>query len=384
MKSQIFNFISSNNTRRSIYLGLTFAHLITTIYWIKDNGWLRYSTENYKIFCYPMFKNCYQFIFEDTLVMKLVFISYFLLTIFSFLIIGLNKKNLFLPLLILLTLIKTTILFSRYNFMGNYHTMHLSLCIITIISTASINYYRLTLVLQYFFAGLLKLNKEWITGASLVSYSPYMFQNTWYLMSLAYVPVLELVLVWGLLSKSKTLRLVTLSQLVFFHLYSVFIVGFYYPLIMTGLLIPILYFEFSNFKIDNFKNVKESRTIQNTSSLIFILIMFYWNISSKFYNIDPAMDGTVRYLTLNMLDAKLKCQHTLLEETQDGTVVALNIPKLATYLRIHCDAMIFETFLKRLCNKNPERKFMFYLESTRTTDKQFTLVREYKNVCQEL
>lgn len=381
--SRLFsNFYSNELTKQSIYWGLTFAHLITSIYWFKDSGWQRYSFENYKIFCYPVFKNCFELTFANIVLVKILFIFYVLLSLIGLVLIILKYRKFAFPLLFLLTLLKTSILLSRYNFMGNYHTMHLSLCIVTLISLGNINFYRFTLILQYFFAGLLKLNIEWMSGASLVKYSNYLFPGFWNSLSLAYVTILELILVWGLISKNKFIRHITIAQLVIFHLYSILIVGLYYPLIMTGLLIPILFYEFKINKISqfNFEKINFNQII----SFGFVILIILWNLSSKIYLKDPAKDGYIRYLTLNMLDAKLKCQSSLFEETKTGDIMGINIPKLATYYRIHCDPLVFDAFLRRLCLKNPDRKFMFYLESARTTEDNYTLIRAYKNVCQEL
>lgn len=382
MKLPVINFSTNDIVRRSIFFGLAFAHLITAFYWFKGRNWEKFETENFRIFCYPIFKNCHMYVFENILIIKSIYIIYIILSIFVLGITLLNKKKLSFYLIFILTLLKTGLLLSRYNFMGNYHTMHLSLSYVALLSYGSINFYRFSLILQYVFAGLLKTNIEWMAGAALVKYSQYMLKGFWNSLSLSYVVVLELILIWGLLSKNKHIRYITLAQIIIFHLYSTLIVGFYYPLIMTGLLIPIVFIEFTKEESNN--SFKFEIDWRKLTTLGFIVLMIVWNLSTKFYSIDPTMDGNVRYLSLNMLDAKLKCQSSLYEEQADGTIIGLNIPQLATYLRIHCDALVFETFLKRLCLKNPDKKFMFYLESTRTTDKEYTMVREYKNVCKEI
>jgi hypothetical protein len=387
MKSLIFkiysNFYNNYVTKISIFWGLTFAHLITSIYWLNGKNWLSFGLENNKVYCYPILKNCFKFSAENTNYIKYIFVFYFLASVILLILFFFKKFNKYIyPVFIALTLLKAILLLSRYNFMGNYHTMHLSLCIISIISFGNINLYRITLILQYFFAGLLKLNTEWMSGASLIKYGNYLFPGFWNQLSLAYVPVLELLLIWGLLSKNKFIRIITLTQLVMFHLYSILIVGLYYPLIMTGLLIPVIYYEFKEDTIVSQDYIKLN--LRNIISVAVIILIITWNISTKFYALDPSKDGYIRYLSLNMLDAKLKCQSSLFEETKSGDIIGLNIPKLATSYRIHCDPLVFDTFLRRLCIKNPERKFMFYLESARTTETNYTLIRAYKNVCQEL
>lgn len=382
MNFQISNYRFNDFLKRSIYFGLIFSHFITSIYWLKNESWIKYSTENYKTTCFPLFKNCFELAFENLIFIQSIFVLYLLFCLLGLFLVVIDKSKLYLLIFTGLTVLKLFVLLSRYSFMGNYHNMHLSLCILTLISAGSFTFFRLGLVLQYVFAGLLKLNIEWLSGAALVSYSPYMFRGFWNSMSLAYVPVLELILIWGLLSKHSILRRVTIVQLIAFHLYSILIVGLYYPLIMAGLLLPIITKEFTNTNSDTILYNKIG--LKQLAPLFFVFFMVLWNISTKLYTLDPSMDGNISYLSLNMLDAKLKCQHTLLEEKPDGTILALNIPKIATAIRVHCDALVFESFLKRLCIQNPKSKFMFYLESARTTDDKYTLVRKYNNVCEEI
>lgn len=383
MNSQNFRMFYKKIEFNAILFGLTFAHLITSIYWLKDKAWNNYNHGNNRIYCYPFFKNCYHLVYENLNFVAAVFAIYFIFSLLGLVLIFCKKNRISYYIFSFLFFLKISILFSRYNFMGNYHTMHLSLCVMALLSRSSYFYYKLTLALQYFFAGLLKLNLEWFSGAALLNYSPYMFKDAFSILSLAYVPVLEVILIWGLFINNAFIRRITLFQLILFHLYSYLVVGAFYPLIMVGLLFPVLYSEFF-ISAQNPRENYKAPWIWQALSFGFILVIITWNLSIKTSLLDPAKDGNIRYLSLNMLDAKLECSYSLLEERKDQDIIAVDIPILTKAIRTKCDPVVYETFLRRLCEKNSDKKFMFYLESKRTTEFKYSLIRNYTNVCKQI
>ena len=378
---------SSNRTKvffNVAMVGLTFAHFVTGIRWYGFSIWGLYRENSVKSACYPFFKNCLSISFSDPFLIKYLLILYIVLSVLFFIPLLLKKERLALMIFIILFAIKTFIFVSRYNIMGNYHIMHLSLIVGLLLSYGESTIYRLLVVLQYIFAGLLKVNMEWLSGAALVRY-PKILPDPLFGYSLGYVIVLELVLIWGLLSQNYLIRRLTLLQLVIFHGYSYFIVGYYYPLVMLGIGLPLLIEEWREKKLDysiNFKN-KAFYAVY-----IFIGFSIFWNIQSKFGEHDPAKDGQVRYFSLNMLDAKTRCNSKLIEVFPNKNVRTLNIPELASAVRVWCDPIIYEAYLKRLCD-DPEfiksgATLNFHLETRRFTESEFETIRETKDVCKKI
>lgn len=371
-----------------VLFGLTFSHLVTAYFWASSSAWMHYSLQNHKIYCYPIFKSCYELVFSDLFYVKYIFFGYLIISAITIALIIFGRNKVTFGLFVCLFFLKFSILLSRYNFMGNYHTMHLTMVIVTLFAKQSLDKYRFVLCLQYFFAGLLKLNLEWLSGAALTSYSQYLLKGPFHVLSLAYVPVLELILIWGLLSKNSFLRKLTLLQLVIFHLYSIIVVGAYYPLIMAGLLWPVFYVEantyFKNENRKTFFEIFSFRNVPQTLSSLFIVLIIVWNLTVKLNSMDPAMDGYIRYLSLNMLDARLTCRNTLYEVKDNMDIVSVDVPYLARSLRVRCDPLVFDTFLRRLCKKNPTKNFLFLLESKRTTQNHFTEIRNYKDACKQI
>lgn len=91
------------------------------------------------------------------------------------------------------------------------------------------------LVLFYFWAGILKMNREWLSGDALYT-SVWPFSGLGLLVVCAYVVVLEVVIVCFLLAKNSWLFWLALAQVLCFHAFSWQVVGFFYPLLMLCLL----------------------------------------------------------------------------------------------------------------------------------------------------
>src|SRR5205085_60897 len=88
----------------------------------------------------------------------------------------------------------------------------------------------------YLWAALLKFSPEWLSGVWTYGKTPLGMPDALVPAASVYVLVLELVLVWGLLSRRAWLFWLTFAQFVLFHIASWNVVGFFYPLLMFGIL----------------------------------------------------------------------------------------------------------------------------------------------------
>ena len=140
--------------------------------------------------------------------------------------------------LVLLKLAELMVLFGDFRLRGNQHMMALlALVVFLAAGRGRRDALRVLLVTIYFAAGLLKLNTEWISGAGL--YRPLWLFDTPALITAAcvYVIVLELGVVWGLLAHRRWVFWGAFAQYIVFHVFSWPVVGFFYPLVMFGLLV---------------------------------------------------------------------------------------------------------------------------------------------------
>lgn len=139
-------------------------------------------------------------------------------------------------LLVALKVIELGVMLSDYRFRANQHYMALLALVVFVALPGRRDALRLVIGAFYFAAGLLKLDMEWISGAAL--YKPLWFFTTpgWVRAACVYVIVLELLVVWGLLSRRRWVFWGALLQFGVFHVFSWPVVGFFYPMVMFGLL----------------------------------------------------------------------------------------------------------------------------------------------------
>src|SRR5262249_20474327 len=120
------------------------------------------------------------------------------------------------------------------GFRGNYHYMPFIITALYLVWPRPDRTIGFMLVAFYVSAGALKLDKEWLSGAALIA--PTWLSGKLLELACAYVVILELVLVFGLLSRDRRIRWLIFAQLAAFHAYSWHVVGFFYPCVM-GLLL---------------------------------------------------------------------------------------------------------------------------------------------------
>lgn len=364
-------------------LGLGFSHLVTAVDWYNDRVWGFFDANNFRAHCYSFFPSCTDWALENPLVLRPFVVAYVILSILILVPIVLKKRKWVYSILLGLFVFKASLFLTRYNIIGNYHTMHLTLSMVFLLAPFAPFIYRIALCLQYFWAGSIKLNLEWLSGAALVK-DPLYFSNSLHLLSLGYVVVLELVLVWGLLSRNAILRRMTLIQLLFFHVYSYFVVGFLYPLIMAGILLPLFVIEMR----DQDLKIELKKNLGNWLAVAFVVLVCVVNVLPKLQDGDPSKDGAIRHLSLCMLDSKTQCNTKLYQVFEDGNVRSMELPRLGDAIRVRCDPLLFEGYLRGLCRQmesDPKKsKLHFHLETRRYTESFFTPVRSYHDVCKDI
>ena len=255
---------------------LTASHFYAIALWNKNQFLIsKLSPTNSEPICFPFFPNCNDFFNISDFSLQFFLYAYLLLTIlgiFCFF----QKKLLTLAYYIffVLFIIKSSIHLSSYSFMGNYNYM------------ASLVYFcylflpRKKLVIKYLIiafyitAGALKLNSEWLTGAT-IPYPPPMLGN-FLVPSLFYVVLLELVFVFGLLCKSRSIRLFSLAQFFIFHIFSLQVVGFFNPMIMLSILSIFVIDEYHYFRntLKSSNHIHRFLTLNERPTVYLVLLIF--------------------------------------------------------------------------------------------------------------
>lgn len=266
--------------------------------------------------------------------------------------------------LVALTLFKLLLIALDFRLRRNQHYMAFAASAAFLVVPNRRATLQLLLTLFYVWAGTLKLNWEWLSGAAL--YRPlWFFTGRGVVIACAYVIVLELVLVWGLLARDRRIFWLVLAQVSVFHVFSWNVVGFFYPLLMVGLL---AIFPLARL-IPAPEGVSSSRFPRPT--LMVALLFSLMQVSTHLYPGDTAITGEGRLLALHMFDARVTCEAKATLGLPDGRqrIVPLNIGSVGTA----CDPIMVHGAARNLCRKRDAGKLRFTdlhvsLRSRRTTD----------------
>lgn len=262
-------------------------------------------------------------------------------------------------------LVKAAYLIQDYRLMGNYHYMPFVLTTAYLLAPRKRSLWAFLLVGFYLSAGALKLDREWLSGAALLR--PAALSGKWLELGCAYVVVLELCFVLGLLTRHRPARWAVLAQLCAFHAFSFHIVGWFYPAVMACLLAPLPLF----WREDAHEPLREDPREplrEDTREPSPLEVLFTGRAGRSTYAClglyaaaqllplvfpgDSALNGEGRLFALNMLDARSVCDAaTFVRRGHDTIEQNGNHPELA--IRIHCDPLVYWNETRRLCRETP-------------------------------
>jgi hypothetical protein len=291
--------------------------------------------------------------------------------------------------LVALTIVKLFILALDFRLRRNQHYMGLWVTGVFLLVPGRREALRVLLVLFYFWAGTLKLNWEWLSGAGL--YRPLWFiqGREMVMAACAYVIAMELVIAWGLLAARRWIFWGTLAQLALFHVMSWPVVGFFYPVLMFMLLTLVL--------LDRLWPSASSRpglleplwrgTAQAGTYITLIGFSLFQLFPYTFPG-DRAITGEGRIYGLHMFDARVACSVHATVQERSGAVRTVNL-KPGLPPRMDCDPLVAYHRARNLC----EGRGMLRLDvadlrltilSRRTTDSELRPVVDLPNFCTDM
>lgn len=204
------------------------------------------------------------------------------------------------------------------------------------------------LVSFYFWAGVLKLDGEWLSGAALYNLDRFWIPAPLLPAACAYVVLLELVLVWGLYSRRGWVFWGTLAQLAVFHVFSWPVVGFYYPLLMFALL--------SIFPAGRLLGGPEgepgtARVPASGPAAVFLAAFALSQVVAYAFPGDSAITGEGRLFALNMFDAKVVCEGTMRLHMGEDRILEVPIRNEGYAHRIRCDPVLYFNLARNACRE---------------------------------
>ena len=361
---------------------LALGNVLTCCYWLSARVEL-YLDKNAAAICWPPFDTCADWRFLDS--RGIVAAILVLLCVSATNAILFTKRETARSaywLLWLSTAYKVSILAHDYRLVLNQHYMLLWVTLCFLLMPSRRQSLQYLIVLFYFWAGLLKFNQEWLSGAALYGRKPFGLPDAWIPAACYYVVVIEVAVVWGLLSTRQVIFWGSLAQLVLFHVGSFWVVGFFYPLLMF-LILSIFVLNRLSLPIQvSFANLTRFRERPSTYALLcgFCVLQAIPRLQST----DSAITGEGRIFALNMFDAPVQCVATASLHWDEGvTTEAIRVPFLQP--RIGCDPIVYRQAAMNLCRTSiaarPVIDVDLTLRSRRSSWESMVTIVDVKSLC---
>ena len=342
--TDLFSEIKQDKALCLYGIALSLAYILTIFYWYKTGGLHFASTD--EPWCWPFYPQCWQYrptyphaVFYFSLLGVLAFLS---LTFFVY-----NKINKACLLLFVTWILTLILVIQDFRFRSNqFYTLSWVTLIYLFAPYKRINVAAIIVIL-YFWAGRLKLNWGWISGAGLYE-KLWIIPESLTVPACTYVIILEMIFIWGLLVRSKWIFWITFIQLIAFHLQSFSQIVYWYPWLMFLLLtffvlhrvVPVE--PAINNSIDIFS--------WNKSTWILVAICSALQINPIVYADTPLRVSTWRFLAVHMFEAKYSCDIQLEKNFIDGSKRAIAVNVLLNE-KMKCEPVIYWSHARNRCRE---------------------------------
>jgi hypothetical protein len=363
---------------------LAFVHVLTFFFWRRGTPLQAVLPVQATPICWPFFEECHRSRFLTPIGVEVILWSYLGLALLAMLLftrrstVGLAYGG-----LLLLEVWKVLIIVQDYRLRMNQHYMAFFVALVFLTLPAKRRLSQYLIVLFYFWAGTLKLNRDWLSGEVIGPRRAWL-PATLVPAACAYVVLLECVLVFGLFSRRRWLFWATLGQLALFHVMSYPITGFYYPALMGALLsiFPLARAMGDEADRPSLAALWTGREPLPTYALLtgFSILQ----LVPHMFPGDPAITGEGRLFALHMFDARVVCEaHVTLQDGRGGSRrlrVAAQAPT-----RVRCDPIVYLSVARALCRQGAEhgrwKDLDLSLRSRRATETTLRPVVELDGFC---
>jgi hypothetical protein len=373
---------------------LAAANVLTFVHWKFKTGVPLLIGRGADSLCWPFWENCHAFQLPAGFINSSLWLYLLLSVIAAYLFL---RKQIFPAwwLLLLVNAIRVAVMLQDYRLRANQHYMLNWMVLAYLFLPAKRTLSRHLLVSLYFWAGVLKLDWDWLSGATLYSQDRLWFPQTLVPASCVYVVILETILIWGVYAQRSWIFYGTLAQLVLFHLTSWPIVGFWYPTLMFCLLsiLPLArLLDGRDERVALPWRAIERRRLLNASILGTFAI--FQMIPHAFPG-DTAVTGEGRVFALHMFDALVECEGTIVYHVENRGVRVDRLERIKRMPhRSRCDPLIYFSVAKNECGHLRSRDAKartgelarvidldLSLRSRRNSEAEFHQVIDIRNFC---
>jgi hypothetical protein len=335
--------------------------------------------------CWPFFPGCWQWRFESPIGAHVLLGVYLAATLATAATLRLGRWRAAYLAMVGLCALLVALICLDYRFRQNQFYMFLWTNLVLLAVPDKHRSLPLMVASFYFWAGHLKLNYEWISGAVL-------YHQLWFVPrslvepACIYVIVLEMVFIWGLFAKRALLRWATLGQLALFHLESLSQIGWFYPVIMGCIL---AYFPLAWRGEATSAEPGESRWPRwppwSRPALGAAAVFGCLQLVPQLFRGDPALTGQGRVFALHMFEARQRCDVDVTRYSRDLPPEHLDLKMRDLPSRIVCDPIIYYDRVANLCREGAsDPRFVdvdFRMRIKRTTDKDYTSLIDQTGFC---
>lgn len=357
------------------------THAVVWLFFTETNI-LKGLTDSAEPYCWPYFENCWRWRLPQSGTILLQ-IAYLALGLLAGAALWQRRWRTFRWVLLVLNLFLFGIVSLDYRLRANEFYMLFWVHGIFLSSSAFRWTIPLAIISCYFWAGTLKLNHEWLSGA--VLYRDLWFTpREWTPVACAYVVALETLGIWGLLARRRWILIATLTQLALFHVESLSQIHWFYPLLMSALL--------SWFVLDRWLAVEDGRA--NLRALfrgqapcsVYALLMIFGvlQIAPSLFRGDSVLTGQGRLVALHMFEARQVCE-VIARPSAGVSTAPIDLKVRSLPPRMVCDPVVYFNRAQNMCRERrrlePTFDMHLIMRAKRTTDPEFKTIIDESNYC---
>jgi hypothetical protein len=334
---------------------LATTHVLTFWFWHSSSDLATVLGPDAEPICWPFWESCWRYRFHDLTSLRILLWSYGAIAVLSIVLFARRRWTaLAWSSLLVVSVVEFAIVAQDFQLRSNQHYMAVLACVAFLFVPGKRDTLRMLIALFYFWAGLLKTNYEWLSGAALEAPIRW-FPGRLLPVACIYVVVLEVVLVWGLFSRRAWLFWVTVGQLVLFQIVSWQRVGFYYPLLMFALLAiyPMARLSARAQREETWLPLRFVRREEAPAARVFLAAVCLLQLLPLLYPGESAVTGEGRMFALHMFDAAVHCDASVVLQRPDGSRERRKLSRPLPS-RIRCDPIVFLNQVQALC-RSPER-----------------------------